>query len=66
MRRGLVIGWMLGVATFALGVCVGTNWYEYRVVTPSSDVEWWIANDNCDVAAAGKVVYARCPRLKLP
>lgn len=30
MRRVLVIGWLLGILTFAAGSAVGGSWYEYR------------------------------------
>ena len=66
MRQGIIIGWMLGICTFALGIGVSANWYEYRVITTATDTEWWIENKGCDVAGTDRIAYLRCPRLRLP
>ncbi len=66
MWRGIVIGWLLGVATFGLGLTANSIWYEHRIITPASDVEWWIEHEGCDVAGTARVPYVRCPRIRLP
>lgn len=66
MRRGLIVGWLLGVLTFGLGLSANSIWYDHRVITPTSDVEWWIEHRGCDIDGTDRVAYLRCPRIRLP
>lgn len=69
MRRGIVIGWMLGIVTFGAGLLIGANWYEHRVMPGTVTAEEWRAmvRAGCEpVNSPSTVLYYRCPRLHVP
>lgn len=35
MRRGMLIGWLLGVTSVGIGALAGANWYEYKMLPPT-------------------------------
>ena len=79
MRRGLalglLLGWLLGVATGLLGVAVTGGWYEYRLATTSDAIrlvnaeKWQVVQSlprNPNMGLPEDQVHLRRPRLRLP
>lgn len=68
--RGVLLGWLLGVLTFAAGMLVSANLYEHRTFSGSTitAAEWQqLGRDGCEPVStpAGTILSYRCPRLRL-
>ena len=71
MRRGLalglLLGWLLGVATAVLGLLVAGGWYDHRIPTGRGEYERLVEGYRCEpVWTPERLSHLRCPRLRLP
>ncbi len=70
MRRGLalglLLGWLLGVATGLLGVAVTGGWYEYRTLSSVRPMGAEAAFREGWQPAPEGTAWLRRPRFRLP
>ncbi len=66
MRRGLLIGWLLGVMTFGAGSLIGANWYHYGHADDARVVPVWMAHGWEPIPGVEDPRTLRRPLLHLP
>ena len=71
MRRGLalglLLGWLLGVATGLLGVAITGGWYEYQLAPSSAALLRAVNEEGWQIVPGqSEQAYLRRPRLRLP
>ena len=67
MRRGLAVGWLIGIVTLGAGAVIGANWYDVRMLPPGANTETLrqFATDGCEPVQANSVLFFRCPKLRI-
>ena len=71
MRRGLalglLLGWLLGIATGLLGVAITSGWYEYQLASSSQALVRAVNEEGWHIVPGQpEQAYLRRPRLRLP
>ena len=71
MRRGLALGlllaWLLGIATGLLGVAITGGWYEYKFASSSQALVRAVNEEGWHIVPGqSEQAYLRRPRLRLP
>ena len=72
MRRGLalglLLGWLLGIATGLLGLAVTGGWYEYRIAGSGFEARRLVNSEGWQLVTESRedFLYLRRPRLRLP
>lgn len=66
MKRALVIGWLLGLLTFAIGASLAGSWYEYRWESSAMSTRDRINDEGWEVVPGQpNERYLRRPRLRV-
>lgn len=67
MRRtlvGLIVGFVLGVATFWVGVHLTGGWYTYMLASRDSGWLERMQTQNCEPFEVKDIMFIRCPRFR--
>ena len=67
MRRGVILGWILGIVTFASGLAISANWYDVKILPDGATTETLrqFASDGCEPIQSNAALFFRCPKLRI-